>query len=492
MCIRRSAALLGLGALFLLGAVSSAHATLRVHPDNPRWLTEDGGATAIVFTGAHTWSIFQDHLPEGEFDALAYLDGIAAEGHNFTRGWFWEDALYHPLPYELDRGEYRLSPPYDRAYSSRLRSRIRAAAKRGLYVSVMLFQGWSLTDYGGLRDPDPWPENPYNRANHRERVTKQAAALHIGVAQAQQLEYVSHIASKLCSEPNLVWEVTNESHPNSLGDVNASNWQAAILAALESACDRRLTWVSCPASGSVSEAFEETLIERMYAMEADLISPCDPDNRYSERPPAADGRKVVLADSDHLTVSRIDGTWAWRAFLRGQHPLFMDLSQDLSWWSGTEWDPDDPVWAETRAALGSIQELVAAVNRNRSVVPPTGLGAMAPQGGPGGKPGARTRPASSRWTLYSSDMPCKRKREGAKCRKARANGDEILAWADDTESLRVCRLAAGEDYRARWKRPFRAGYEGSAMAQVADAAGCLDAANPAAGPAVLHLERLLP
>ena len=144
-----------------------------------------------------------------------------------------------------------------------------------------------------------------------------------------------------------------------------------------------------------------------------------------------------------------------------------------------------------RAALGAIQELVAAVNRTRSIVPATGLAEMAPQAGPGGQPGQRTRPASSAWSLYSSNKPCKRKREGARCRKARANGDEILAWADGAETLRLCRLAAGEDYRLRWKRPFRSGFEGPAESATADSAGCLDAANPGTGPAVAHLERLL-
>ena len=254
MAIRRAAFRVGVGVLVWAIAGAPGSAALRVHPDNPRWLTEDRGETAIVLTGAHTWSVFQDHRPEGDFDATGYLDGIAAEGHNFTRGWFWEDGFYAPLPYVREGGEYRLSPPYDRAYLSRLRSRVRAARQRGLHVSVMLFQGWSLASYGGRRRPDPWPENPYNRDNHREQVSKQAAALHIGVAQPQQLDYVAWVGGKLCSEPNLIWEVTNESHPESLGAPRASNWQAAILAAVKRACGRRLTWVSCPATASCCAA----------------------------------------------------------------------------------------------------------------------------------------------------------------------------------------------------------------------------------------------
>lgn len=479
--------------MVLIGAAGAlpASAALRVHPDNPRWLTEDGGKTAIVLTGAHTWSVFQDHLPEGDFDAVDYLDGIAAEAHNFTRGWFWEDGFYTPLPYVEEGGEYRLSPPYNRDYAARLRSRVRSARKRGLYVSVMLFQGWSMGDYEGRRVPNPWPENPYNRENHREQVSKQQAALHIGLAQPQQLEYVSWIAGKLCSEPNVIWEVSNESHNASLGNEQASNWQANILTHLKGECRRRLTWVSCPAGGDIEDEFRVDLNDRLFAMDADLVSPCDPARRYSTDPPPADGRRVLVADTDHLVRDGLDGAWVWKAFLRGQHPVFMDLTQDLSWWEGPPWDPAEPRWGEMRAALGSIQELVTVVNRTRAVAPASGLAAMAPQKGAGGQPNARTKPASAPWALYSSDRPCKRKSETARCRQARANGDELLAWAAADETLRVCRLAAGGTYRARWKRPFRTGWAGPSSTLVADSAGCLEIAAPAGEPGVAHLERQL-
>ena len=476
-------------AIFLTSCAGLSATELEVHPTNRRWLTNDGGESALVLTGAHTWSIFQDYELGPSFDALEYLSELRDQGHNFTRGWFWEDAYYSPLPYEREGGLYRLSPPYSRDYAKRLRSRVRAAASRGLYVSVMLFQGWSMDDRGGLRRPGPWPENPYNRANTRERVSKQQGALHIGVAQQQQLDYVSFVAGKLCSESNVVWEISNEVHPNSLGTPQASSWKRNVVNHLAQECDRGLIWVSCPLPDGLTAQQRTALNDGLLALEADLVSPCEVDGAWVSDPPPADGRRVLVADSDHLGLV-VDATWVWRAFLRGQHPVFMDLTQDLAWWEGERWDPEDPRWSEVRLALGSVQEMVALVNRNRGSSPSSGLAEMAPQPGRGGAPGQRARPATSAFTLFSADKPCKG-RAGRKCGKARANGDEFLVLAGPSETVRVCRLAAHEPYRFRWKKIARPGFVAPGERAVADSTGCLEFENPTETGVVLHLERWL-
>ena len=42
-------------------------------------------------------------------------------------------------------------------------------------------------------------------------------------------------------------------------------------------------------------------------------------------PPPADGRKVVIADTDHFAPGDGDALWAWKTFLRGHHPILMDF-----------------------------------------------------------------------------------------------------------------------------------------------------------------------
>ena len=42
-------------------------------------------------------------------------------------------------------------------------------------------------------------------------------------------------------------------------------------------------------------------------------------------PPPGDGRKVVIADTDHIAPGGGDALWAWKTFLRGHHPILMDF-----------------------------------------------------------------------------------------------------------------------------------------------------------------------
>lgn len=54
---------------------------------------------------------------------------------------------------------------FSQVYFDRLRSRVVAARDRGIYVMVMLFQGFSIEPKGhpGL---NPWPGHPYHSANN--------------------------------------------------------------------------------------------------------------------------------------------------------------------------------------------------------------------------------------------------------------------------------------------------------------------------------------
>jgi hypothetical protein len=53
------------------------------------------------------------------------------------------------------------------------------------------------------------------------------------------------------------------------------------------------------------------------------MEPGSPPTRWLVDPPANDGRKVVITDTDHYSASA-DALWAWKSFLRGHHPILMD------------------------------------------------------------------------------------------------------------------------------------------------------------------------
>ncbi len=61
----------------------------------------------------------------------------------------------------------------------------------------------------------------------------------------------------------------------------------------------------------------------MLASPADWISPGRNDG-FAEDPPAWDGKKVSLLDTDHVWGVGGNQAWVWKSFLRGHNPLFMD------------------------------------------------------------------------------------------------------------------------------------------------------------------------
>jgi hypothetical protein len=72
---------------------------------------------------------------------------------------------------------------------------------------------------------------------------------------------------------------------------------------------------------------------------------------YTLDPPAGDGRKVVIADTDHIWGIGGDVDWVWRALMRGLNPIFMD-----------PWDGDfvvhPPYGPTVRPAMGLARRLV--------------------------------------------------------------------------------------------------------------------------------------
>ncbi len=147
-------------------ADNKAMGPLKVSSFNPRYFT-DGTGKVVYLTGSHTWTNFQDR---GEanispFDYTAYLDFLQENNHNFIRLWVWEHAawapwtdkkiLFDPLPYlrpgsgkALDGGLKFCLSKFNQTYFDRLRSRVIAAQERRIYVSVMLFQGFSVETKG--------------------------------------------------------------------------------------------------------------------------------------------------------------------------------------------------------------------------------------------------------------------------------------------------------------------------------------------------------
>lgn len=64
----------------------------------------------------------------------------------------------------------------------------------------------------------------------------------------------------------------------------------------------------------------------LFASPAEVVSPGveSVGEDYCVDPPILDGRKVIIADTDHLGGIWGTSQWVWKSFMRGHNPIFMD------------------------------------------------------------------------------------------------------------------------------------------------------------------------
>jgi len=368
-----------------LKRASRAPATgpLRVHPDNPRYFT-DGSGKAVYLTGSHTWSNLVDMGPADPpkpFDFAACLDWTQRLGHNFIRGWTWESATWdtranrhtnqdtvlkvapHPWvrtgPGEALDGKPKFDlTKFNPEYFRRLRTRAIAAGERAIYLSIMLFEGWGMQFA-----PNSWkahplhPANNVNGTNGDQNGDGNGLEVHTLVQPAVtaiQEAYVAKVVDTVNDLDNVLYEISNENHPPS------TKWQYHMIRHIRR-CERGkakqhpIGMTFQYKAGSNRDLFESP---------ADWISP-NHEGGYRDNPPAADGRKVILSDTDHLWGIGGNQAWVWKSFLQGLNPLFMDPYDGV-----VLGKPFDPQWEPIRKSLGYTLRLANRVN----------LAAMVPRG----------------------------------------------------------------------------------------------------------------
>jgi hypothetical protein len=386
---------------------------LVVHPDNPRYVMvkDDPRRKAICLTGAHTWAEFQTYQQES-FDYSDWLSKLSSWKQNFMRGWIWEDGFYSPQPYAKVGNKYDLTK-YNSALMGRLKTRIREAEQHGLYVSVMLFQGWSVLGEKRSRTPLPWPRHPFHPGNNINGINgdpdgdgdgREIHTLQIPSVTRLQEAYIRHFIDELNDFDNIVWEIGNECNQDS------APWQYHLIDAIKryeaTKPKQHLVWVNL----SPPECFATEC-------HADMVSPSG-SRDYFRTPPAAAGRKVIIADSDHISPLHVTHEWAWRSFARGLHPILMDCKyQRLTWWKGRSFQPDHPKWQQLRDALFVIREYADKIN----------LVAMVPQ------TESSDSPSSTRYCLFEY-------------------GQEYLVYQPIRETPFTVELPAGS-YQYEWINP---------------------------------------
>jgi hypothetical protein len=367
----------------------AAAGPLVVSQINPRYFTIASDKVTdpplIYLTGSHIWNNFHDGMGPGsdcaetseQFDYDAYLDFLKERGHNFIRLWRWEQfksqaagGNFHlcmtPQPWArtgpgtAKDGQLKFDlDQFDPAYFDRLRDRVIAAGNRGIYVAVMLFDGWAL-------HLSPAPDNveghPFHAGNNvngigiSSIVDYQVLPLDPRV-QALQEAYIRQVVDTVQDLPNVLYEVANESsgggsvdktfaealglsNPPEWGD--STQWQYWVIDVVkryeqEQGYDQHpigmtmqfpvsdQTKVNGPLFNSTADWISPGYDDEIFSGGGHPMAPGSPASRWFDDPPASDGRKVIITDTDHYAPGKGDALWAWKSFLRGHHPILMDF-----------------------------------------------------------------------------------------------------------------------------------------------------------------------
>jgi hypothetical protein len=84
------------------------------------------------------------------------------------------------------------------------------------------------------------------------------------------------------------------------------------------------TKVNAPLFNSPADWISPGYDDEIFAGGGHPMAPGSPPSRWFNDPPASDGTKVVITDTDHYAPGQGDALWAWKSFLRGHHPILMD------------------------------------------------------------------------------------------------------------------------------------------------------------------------
>jgi hypothetical protein len=119
-----------------------------------------------------------------------------------------------------------------------------------------------------------------------------------------------------------MYEISNES----FGIEETTPWQYEIIRYIKSyeagKPRRHLVGMSAPEWTKPNDVLLKS--------PADWIAPSK-EGGYQDNPPAAQGGKPIIADSDHIFGVGGDETWIWKIFTRGMNPIYMDDMGNEDW-----------------------------------------------------------------------------------------------------------------------------------------------------------------
>ena len=323
---------------------------------NPRYFCDPSG-NVVLLAGDGTWP---DVIDEGDlqapntaaFDFNDYMGYLAAHKYNYARFWItnFSNDGGTTSPYTGPVWPWKRVGPgtandgllktdftqLDPNYFSRLRARVIQAGQNGLYVSVMLFDGYEYSS-----DVSSTDGNPYESTNNVNSVScPNTCPINNTLIPSQvwtyQQTYIHTVIDNLHDLPNILYEVANEP-PAGAGNISWINSVMAAIRNYESATYGVNHPVGIDFGNNVADS-------NVYDTAADFVGPSTklPGDATGQCPgvtgnggainSSSERCKVVLNDSDHsyyYTLMQSDGAvgqqaWVWENFAHGNNVAFMD------------------------------------------------------------------------------------------------------------------------------------------------------------------------
>ena len=322
---------LSLSAPILMKWASPAEARgpLRSNTANPRYFVDSlGNPVYLAGSYQNPYNLLSGRVSE----VASYFDFLAQQNQNFTRLWAWEQSpwtydqngnvTFTLQPYErsgtgaaLDGGLKFDLTRFNQAYFDQLRSRIIAAGQRGIYVSLILFEGFS--SQRRVRQVDPWLADPFHGANNVNGINAdengdgrgiEFFSLNSPPLTALQEAFVRKVVDTLENLDNVLYEVSGDTLPSSLA------WQFHMLDYLKSYQATKLNRHPVGISQFYGKSLSDVL-----SSAADWVV-----IQGNKAIPALAVADKVLVLEGTATTSKQPTQWVWQSFVRGYNPIYSE------------------------------------------------------------------------------------------------------------------------------------------------------------------------
>lgn len=357
---------------------------LRAHPENPCYFA-DGSGRAIYLGGHQIFVDLQDNSFNKTFirgrkrilDWQGYLDFARQCNFNYLRNWIiWSTgsgsmapvnkAVAFPMPYKRSEGHGRAKDggykfdlhQFDEAFFGRMRQRCEDLQRRGIYVSIMLFEvyGFLRGEACGQPAQTLWDGNVFNEANNINGVHvdydgdgKGMEFFYTADNEILQLQkaYVKKVIDTVNHLDNVFYEIANELH--------APQWQCPMIEFIKryekSKPKQHLVYLS---AGGRTRRGNWTQMTKAQVLNsaADCFAVAGgwEAGRYRKQdPPANKAGKPGFVDMDHVAAGSHDVGYVWTAFTRGYHFNLYDKPFESP-------DAEGPAWERMRYNVGKTVE----------------------------------------------------------------------------------------------------------------------------------------